>query len=276
MNQANHIAKHHHRTIWLSDIHLGCRDCKAEFLLNFLHDNSADRIFLVGDIVDFWALQRRVYWPNSHNQILNLLLQRAQDGVEVIYLPGNHDEVMKPYVAQLFGNIQIHSEYVHTTVTGKTLLMLHGDKYDSEVCFGKFHAKLGDVLYDFLLWMNRQCHGLRKLFGLPYWSMASYIKTKVKKANEAIRRYRNAAIADAKTQGVDGIVCGHIHHPQMEMVDGTLYCNDGDWIENCTTMVESQSGNLKLLRWQDGQNQTQVISQMNWGERVAQLDEAAA
>lgn len=266
----------HYRTLWLSDIHLGCRDCKAEFLLNFLADNEADRIYLVGDIVDFWALKRRVYWPASHNAVLNLLLKKAQQGTEVVYLPGNHDELMKPYVELLFGSIQIHQEFVHETVTGKRLLMLHGDKYDSVVCFGKFHAMLGDVLYDVSLWLNRQCHGIRKRLGLPYWSMASYIKTKVKKANEAIRRYRDAAIADAKEQGVDGIICGHIHHPQMEMVDGILYCNDGDWIENCTLMVENQSGDLKLLRWQDGANQTQVIGQVNWGQKLRTLDEFAA
>lgn len=266
----------HYRTIWLSDIHLGSRDCKAEFLLNFLRDNHAERIFLVGDIVDFWALQRRVYWPESHNEVLNTLLKMSQSGTKVIYLPGNHDELMKPYVKMLFGTIEIHSEYIHTTVTGKRLLMLHGDKYDSQVCFGKFQAMLGDVLYDFLLWINRQCHGIRKTLGLPYWSMASYIKTKVKKANEAIRRYRDAALEDARKQMVDGIVCGHIHHPQMEMVNGKLYCNDGDWIENCTTMVETNSGNLKLLRWSDATNSTQIISQMNWGERQPILDEYAA
>jgi len=268
--------RNYYRTIWLSDIHLGTKDCKADMLLQFLQDNQAERVFLVGDIVDFWALQRRVYWPSSHNQVMTTILEMAQSGTEVIYLPGNHDEVMKPYVKQLFGSIQIHDEFVHKTYAGKKLLLLHGDKFDQEVCFGKFQAKLGDALYDFLLFLNRQCHGIRKRLGLPYWSMASYIKTKVKKANEAIKRYRDAAVKEAKKQGADGIVCGHIHHPQMEIVEGTLYCNDGDWIENCTTMVETQSGDLRLLRWCDTKKSTLVIGQMNWGTARIQFDEFAA
>ena len=257
--------KHYYPSIWLSDIHLGCIDCKADFLLSFLDTIECDRIFLVGDIVDFWALKRRMHWPESHNKVLNLLLKKAQEGTEVIYLPGNHDSLMKPYEKLLFGSIKIHNEYIYQTIGGKKLLMLHGDKYDSQVCFGKLQAKVGDLLYDFLLWLNRSHHKIRKLFGLPYWSLASYIKTKVKKANEAIARYRMAAIQDAINQGADGIICGHIHHPQLCIEKGILYCNDGDWIENCTTMVETKDGNLRLLKWRDGIHQTEIISQINWG-----------
>lgn len=264
--------KHFYPSIWLSDIHLGCIDCKAEFLLSFLDTIECDRIFLVGDIVDFWALKRRMHWPESHNQVLNLLLKKAQQGTEVIYLPGNHDGLMKPYEKLLFGSIEIHNEYIYQTISGKKLLMLHGDKYDSQVCFGKLQAKIGDLLYDFLLWLNRTHHKMRKLFGLPYWSLASYIKTKVKKANEAIARYRSAAINDAIEQGADGVICGHIHHPQLCIEQGIVYCNDGDWIENCTTMVETKDGNLRLLKWQDGLHQTEIISQINWSNQASAID----
>lgn len=264
--------KHYYPSIWLSDIHLGCIDCKADFLLRFLETVECDRIFLVGDIVDFWALKRRMHWPESHNQVLNLLLTKAQEGTEVIYLPGNHDSLMKPYEKLLFGSIKIYNEYIYETIAGKRLLMLHGDKYDSQVCFGKLQAKIGDLLYDFLLWLNRSHHKVRKLFGLPYWSLASYIKTKVKKANEAIARYRSAAIEDAIAQRADGIICGHIHHPQLCIEQGILYCNDGDWIENCTTMVETKEGNLRLLKWRDGIHQTEIISQINWGKTANQAN----
>jgi len=256
------MKKKHYRAIWLSDIHLGCKDCKADFLLHFLKKNKAPTIYLVGDIIDFWALSRKVHWPKSHNKVLNYLLKMSQKGVEVIYLPGNHDEIMKPYEDLLFASVQVQQEHIHETLNGKRILMLHGDKFDGLVCFGKFHAKLGDVLYDFLLFLNRVNHWTRQRFGLPYWSLATYIKTKVKKANEAIARYKNAAIDEAKRQGTDGIVCGHIHHPQLLIERDVIYCNDGDWIENCTCLVETEEGELQLLKWLDGQNDTQIISQI--------------
>lgn len=270
------MSKHHHRAIWLSDIHLGSKDCKAEFLLHFLEDNHADTIYLVGDVVDFWALKRKMYWPESHNKVLNLFLQRAQQGVNVVYLPGNHDELAKPYANLFFGSIKIHNEYIHETLAGKRILLLHGDKFDHQVCFGKWHARIGDVGYDLLLWLNRTCHSIRKKLGFNYWSLSSYIKAKVKKANEAIVRYRQAAIDEALAQNVDGIICGHIHHPQLVLEQGVLYCNDGDWVENCTTLVETQSGDIRLLKWRDGENRTEILAQINWGEKVQQLDECAA
>lgn len=263
-------------SLWLSDIHLGCKDCKAEFLLHFLQTTEAKRIFLVGDIIDFWALQRKMRWPEAHNQVLNLLLTRAQQGVEVIYLPGNHDELAKPYDRLLFGSVKIKLEHIHTTLSGKKLLMLHGDKFDQQVCFGKFEAKLGDALYDLLLFLNRQFHALRKLFGLPYWSLSSYIKGKVKGANEAINRYKNAALNEAKLQNTDGIICGHIHHPQLIEQNGLIYCNDGDWIENCTCLVETQSGDLQLLKWKDGEENCDVINEITLSKPMTENKRKAA
>lgn len=270
------VPKNHYKSIWLSDIHLGCKDCKADFLLDFLEQVETENLFLVGDIIDFWALQRRVYWPASHNKVLNTLLRLAQSGTRVVYVPGNHDDVMRPYAELLFGGIEIHQEYIHETVTGKKMLLLHGDKFDAQVCFGRLHAKLGDVMYDFLLFLNRTCHSLRKRLGLPYWSLASYIKTRVKKANEAIDRYRDAAVSEARRQRTDGVVCGHIHHPSLSIDDGVLYCNDGDWVENCTLLVETQRGDIQLLRWSDETRSTTLISQVNWGQESAFFDEHAA
>lgn len=265
-----------YRSIWLSDIHLGCKDCKAQYLIDFLETHHAQTIYLVGDIVDFWALSRRLHWPESHNQLLNLILRLPQRGTRVVYIPGNHDDAMRTYTSQLFGGIEIHQEFIHETLVGKKILLVHGDKYDAEVCLGKFQAKLGDVLYDFLLFLNRQCHTMRKLLGLPYWSLASYIKTKVKTANEAIARYQRAAINDAKLQGAEGIVCGHIHHPKLAIDDGILYCNDGDWIESCTSVVETETGEIQLLRWNDLSRTTEVMAQANWGQKPKSLNEQAA
>lgn len=265
-----------YKTIWLSDIHLGCKDCKAEFLLSFLDSIEVETIYLVGDIVDFWALKRRMLWPDAHNQVLNRFLTMAEQGVNIVYLPGNHDELAKPYQHLNFGSIKVKLEHIHTTSTGKKLLILHGDKFDQQVCFGRWQAKLGDVLYDFLLFLNRQTHHIRKRLGMPYWSLSSYIKTKVKKANEAIARYKVAAIKDAKAQGADGIICGHIHHPQLLIEQGVLYCNDGDWIENCTSLVETKDGNLRLLKWRDGLHNTEIVAQINWGERTSSVKVAAA
>lgn len=265
-----------YRTIWLSDIHLGCKDCKADFLLDFLTSHTADTLYLVGDIVDFWALSKRLRWPESHNKVLKKILQLSEQGTRVVYIPGNHDEVLRPYADMLFAGIEIHHEFIHQTISGKKMLLVHGDKYDGQVCLGKWQAKLGDVLYDFLLFLNRQCQVLRRTFGLPYWSLASFIKTKVKSANEAIARYQQAAVKDAKQQDTDAIICGHIHHPKLTIDDGVLYCNDGDWIESCTSLAETQKGEIQLLRWNDQLQTSEVMAQANWGQAAPVYKEQAA
>ncbi|AWB66847.1 UDP-2,3-diacylglucosamine hydrolase [Saccharobesus litoralis] len=235
--------------VWLSDIHLGCKDCKAEFLLDFLDKVEADVIYLAGDIVDFWALEKRFHWPDSHNQLAYKLIDIARSGTKVIYVPGNHDEKVRKYVGMTFSDVEIHREYIHETAEGKRLVISHGDDFDGEVCLGKFHEFVGDVMYDFLLYLNRWCYRIRSKFGFGYWSLAGYIKSHVKGANEAIERFKHAAVKYAKDKGVDGIVCGHIHQPDLEEIDGTLYCNDGDWLENCTVLVENHDGSLELLYW---------------------------
>ena len=241
--------KVHHRAVWLSDIHLGCKDCKAELLLDFLAHNTMDTLYLVGDIVDFWSLRKRFLWPESHNRLLHALYSLSMTETNVIYLPGNHDEIIKPYANMLFGHVEIKQRLVHETAAGKRLLVLHGDDFDAEVCLGKFHAWLGDKLYDFLLFLNRTFDGYRKLRGFHYWSLAAHIKKHVKKANEAIARYRCATLKEVKRLSLDGVVCGHIHHPEIIEQDGLLYCNDGDWIESCSALTENSQGELNLMFW---------------------------
>ena len=255
-------AKTHYHSFWLSDIHLGCKDCKAEFLLKLFEHNSFDNLFLVGDIIDIWALKRRPFWPESHHHVLQKIIEIAQTDTSVVFIPGNHDELLKSYHYFSFANIDIQPFFFHHTINGKKLLMVHGDQFDSEVCISRYYAKLGDHLYDFILFLNRSLHTLRKKFGHSYWSLASYIKNKVPKAQQAIERYHQAAIRYAKSQHVDAIFCGHIHQPALLSQQNIIYGNLGDWIENCTLIVETQTGDLQLLQWDDKLNRTQVLSQI--------------
>lgn len=248
----------HYRTVWLSDIHLGYKDCKAAYLLDFLRHSQIDTLYLVGDIVDMWAMSRQFIWPPSHNQLFHRLLSLPQEGTRVIYLPGNHDQPAQKYDGMVFGDIEIHRQYIHTTANGKKLLLLHGDQFDQEVCFGPLHAWVGDKAYDLLLFANRWYNHIRTMLGYPYWSLAGYIKSRVKGANQAIDRYRDIGCRQAREWGLDGIVCGHIHHPQIIEQDGVLYCNSGDWIENCSALTEDTNGHLSLVRWTQIQSQSQL------------------
>lgn len=250
----------HFRTVWLSDIHLGCKDCKAELLLNFLEHNTMDTLYLVGDIVDFWALKQQFRWPEKHNKVLQTLYEKAKCGTRVIYIPGNHDEIIKPYADTVIGQIEIKQQHIHKTADNKRLLIVHGDDYDGEVCLGKFHAWLGDILYDFILFLNRHVNSYRRKRGFHYWSLASYIKSKVKKANEAIARYRQSLLSEVKRQKLDGVVCGHIHHPEIVEQNGLLYCNDGDWVENCSALTENNNGQLTLVYWTKLKTKLSVVS----------------
>lgn len=238
-----------YRTVWLSDIHLGSKDCKAEYLLNFLEHSKIETLFLVGDIVDIWALSKQFRWPPIHNKLFHKILSLTDSGTKVIYLPGNHDEPAQKYDGMYFGDIEIHREYIYTTANGKKLLILHGDQFDDDVCFGRFHAWIGDKGYSLLLLVNHWYNFLRSKRGRPYRSLAGYIKSRVRGANKAIFRYRDAAIAQAKTRGLDGIVCGHIHHPEITTIDSITYHNDGDWVENCSALTEDESGKIALTYW---------------------------
>lgn len=239
----------HYRTVWLSDIHLGNKDCKAEYLLDFLNHSKIDTLYLVGDIVDMWALSRQFRWPEAHNQVMHKLMALSQSDTKVIYLPGNHDEPLQKYDGMAFGEVDIKREYVHTNADGKRYLILHGDQFDQQVCFGALQAWIGDKGYDLLLFLNRWYNRFRAWSGRPYWSLAGYIKERIHGANLAIDRYRNACVNRAREMGLDGVVCGHIHHPEISQVDGITYYNDGDWVENCSALTEDHNGNMQLVYW---------------------------
>ena len=239
----------HYRTVWLSDIHLGNKDCKADYLLDFLDSTQIDTLYLVGDIIDMWAMSKQFRWPESHNKVLHKIMSMSNEGCKVIYLPGNHDEPLQKYDGMDFGEIEVKRQFVHITADGRKLLLLHGDQFDEEVCFGPMHAWIGDKGYDLLLFLNRWYNKFRAWQGRPYWSLASYIKRHIKGANKAIARYRSACCNRARDLNLDGVVCGHIHHPEIIRINGIEYFNDGDWIENCSALTEDHDGNMSLVYW---------------------------
>lgn len=241
------------RTIWISDVHLGFRGCQAEFLLDFLQATDCRRLYLVGDIIDVWAMKKGVYWPQSHNNVVRAILDKARNGTEVIYVPGNHDEIWRSHIGSDFGNLAVRDEVVHTTVGGRRFLILHGDKFDHVVQNEPWLALLGARLYDLLLSVNHRLNWVRKRLGLGYWSLAAYLKHRVKNAVSYIGNFEAAVAAEAKARDVDGMICGHIHHAEIRDIAGVTYCNCGDWVESCTALVEHHDGSMELLRWTEEQ-----------------------
>jgi len=240
-----------YRTIWISDVHLGTRGCQSEFLLDFLKHNESQTLYLVGDIVDGWRMKRSWYWNQSHNDVVQKVLRKARKGTEVIYIPGNHDECLRDYATSEMelGGIRLQDEAIHITASGKRLLVVHGDAFDGVVKYAKWLAYLGDWAYSAMLHLNLAFNHLRRHLGYGYWSLSAYMKSKVKNAVEFVGNYEQALVEEARRRGVDGIVCGHIRTPEMRMIDGILYCNDGDWVESCSALVEHFDGRLEIVMW---------------------------
>ena len=238
-----------HRTIFISDVHLGTRGCKAEALADFLARHSCETLFLVGDIVDGWRLKRRWHWPEAHNRVLHEILRKVDEGTRVIYIPGNHDEALRDYCGRSIAGVEIAHEAVHEIAGGKRLLVLHGDRFDGVIACAKWLAHLGEWAYTLALELNEFCSAIRRALGLPYWSLSAFLKRKVKNAVEYVCRFEDAVAREAVSRGFDGVVCGHIHHAAIEQLGGVLYCNDGDWVESCTALVEDARGALEILRW---------------------------
>jgi UDP-2,3-diacylglucosamine pyrophosphatase LpxH len=237
------------RTAFISDVHLGTRECRAELLLDFLHRVHVETLVLVGDIVDLRSMSRSFFWPQSHLNVLRAILSKARHGTRVIYIPGNHDEAFRELVGSVFGHLEIHREYVHRTADGRELLVLHGDEFDGVVKCSRWLAGLGLWTYDLLLWLNRYVNLVRRAFGFQYWSLAAYVKARISNAMQYIGKFESAAAFAARRREMDGVVCGHIHRSKVALIDGVLYCNDGDWVENCSTLVENINGHLTLWHW---------------------------
>lgn len=238
-----------YRSIWISDVHLGTRGCKAGYLLDFMRQTESEYLYLVGDIIDGWRLKRSWYWNQDQNDVIQKILRKARKGTQVVYVPGNHDEALRDYTAMQFGGVSVEREALHETADGRKLLILHGDDFDGVVTYARWLAFLGDRAYTFALSANHWFNLLRRGLGLQYWSLSAYLKHKVKNAVEFVSRFETAVATEARRRGVDGVVCGHIHHAEMRVIDGVLYCNDGDWVESCTALVEHMNGKLEIIRF---------------------------
>ncbi len=238
-----------YKSIFISDIHLGTKGCKADYLLDFLKQNESDNLYLVGDIIDGWRLKKNWYWPQAHNDVVQKILRKARKGTNVVFIPGNHDAFIRPYVEHDFGDIQVHDEIIHETADGRRFLVIHGDEFDIVVKYAKWLAVIGDSAYEFALKLNTYLNWVRYKFGYSYWSLSAYLKYKVKNAVQFIADFETALADVAKKRGVDGVVCGHIHHPEIRDIDGITYCNDGDWVESCSALVEHLDGKLEIIYW---------------------------
>lgn len=238
------------RTIFLSDIHLGTRGCQAELVADFIRAHDAETYYLVGDIFDGWQLKRGWHWPESHNNVVREILRKSRKGARVIYIPGNHDEVMRNFFGIHFGGIEVMDRDTFTSANGKRFLITHGDEFDAIVTNAGWLAHLGDRAYALLIWLNPKVNAIRRLWSRRYWSLSKWAKHQVKQAVNFIGKYEEVLSETARQQGFDGVICGHIHHACIREIDEITYINTGDWVESCTAVIEDHAGNMRLVDWE--------------------------
>jgi UDP-2,3-diacylglucosamine pyrophosphatase LpxH len=249
------------RAIFISDIHLGTRRAQTEALLDFLRVTESDHLYLVGDLIDNWSLQKVWHWDQLHNDVIQKLLRKARKGTKLFYIPGNHDENFRDFVNLRFGRVVVLEDVIHIDARGNRYLVLHGDKFDGVVRFAPWLARLGDTAYEVSMSLNVAVNRVRRLFRLPYWSLSAFLKNRVKKAVEYVSRYEEAVVREARSRGCYGVICGHIHTPDDRMIDGIHYLNDGDWVESCTALVEHHDGHFEIIDWK--RYMTQVPELLN-------------
>ena len=245
----NDDTKTRYRSVFISDLHLGTRGCRSDFLIDFLKRTECDPLYLVGDVVDGWRLRKSWYWHDEFDQVVRLILDKAEQGTRVTYIPGNHDEMFRQWLGLEVAGVKLVREAVHEAADGRRYLVIHGDEFDGVIRYAKFLALLGDWAYDWALAVNRIFNAARRKLGYPYWSLSQWLKRQVKEAVKAIDRFESALAHEARRRGMDGVVCGHIHHAEMREVGGVMYMNDGDWVESCTALVEDFDGEFRLVDW---------------------------
>jgi len=241
-----------YRTIFISDVHLGTRDCKADQLNNFLKNNTCETLYLVGDIIDAWKIQQNKWrWKQSHSNVIRRILGHAKRGTRVVYVAGNHDEFLRPLIPYGigFGMVEIVNQTEHIGVDGKHYLVTHGDLFDGITRLAPWLAFLGDKLYDLVLDWNSKLNAVRHKLRLGYWSLSKYLKNRVKKAADFIFQFEKNLATYCKKRGFDGVICGHIHHAEIKEIDGIVYMNDGDWVESMTALVEHHDGRWEIVTW---------------------------
>jgi UDP-2,3-diacylglucosamine pyrophosphatase LpxH len=240
------------RTIFISDVHLGTKDCQAEALNNFLKHHSCDTLYLVGDIIDGWKVQQnRLRWKQSHTNVVRRILGHSKRGTRVVYVAGNHDEFLRALIPDgiSFGLVEIVNQTEHIGVDGRHYLVTHGDLFDGITRLAPWLSFLGDKAYDFILAVNTKFNWIRHRLGFGYFSLSLYLKHRVKKAVDFIFQFEKNLAAYCKKRGFDGVICGHIHHAEIREIDGITYMNDGDWVESCTALVEHHSGAWEIVKW---------------------------
>ncbi|MBP7702100.1 MAG: UDP-2,3-diacylglucosamine diphosphatase [Phenylobacterium sp.] len=243
------LAIRNYRAVFISDVHLGTKGCQAELLLDFIRHIECESLYLVGDIVDGWKLRSGWHWPQAHNDVVQKILRLARKGVNVIYVPGNHDDRVREFVGVHFGGVVVVRDAIHETADGRRFLVLHGDEFDGVVQHARWLAFVGDYAYRALIAANTLFNRIRRRMGFGYWSLSAFLKTKVKNALQFVENFEAAVADEARRRGVDGVICGHIHKAEMRDIDGIAYINDGDWVESCSALVEHHDGTLEILHW---------------------------
>lgn len=244
--------KNRYRSIFISDIHLGTKDCKADLLCNFLKHNSANTIYLIGDIIDGWKIQSNNWkWKRSHTNVIRHILNHSKKGTKIVYVIGNHDEFLRPLLPYriTLGKIEICNKFIHFGVDDKRYLVIHGDLFDGISTLAPWVGYLGDKAYDLLLYLNTQYNWIRHKCGFGYWSFSKFLKHKVKGAVDFIFQFEKSLVDYCKRKKYDGVIAGHIHHAEIKDIDGVIYMNDGDWVESCTALVEHFDGTFEIIHW---------------------------
>jgi|TARA_X000001316_G_C910361_1_gene25856 UDP-2,3-diacylglucosamine pyrophosphatase LpxH len=239
----------HYKSIFISDIHLGTRGCQADSLCSFLKENTADNLFLVGDILDGWRLKKRWYFPQSHANVIRRILTSAKRGTNVYYILGNHDEGFRKYLNFNIdiGRIQVSNRLDYIGVNGKKYLVVHGDMFDQIMITKKWLMHIGDTLYQILIWTNTKFNKIRGLLGMQYWSLSKWLKHHTKQALNYVYKFEENVAQYCRRKGYDGIICGHIHTAGIRDIDGIEYMNDGDWVESCSALVEHNDGKWEII-----------------------------
>jgi UDP-2,3-diacylglucosamine pyrophosphatase LpxH len=242
-----------YRSIFISDVHLGSRGCRAGLLCDFLKHNTCDTLYLVGDIIDGWRLRKNWYWPQTHSDVIRRVLTAAKRGTRVKYIAGNHDEVLRTWLnfIPVLGNLTVSNREEHVGVDGRKYLVVHGDMFDSlmHATSGRWLMHIGDHLYDFIITLNNWWSLARLRLGLPYWSMSKWIKQHTKQAVSYVLNFEQLLANYCHSKGYHGIICGHIHTAEIKMINTTWYGNSGDWVESCTALVEHHSGEWEIITW---------------------------
>jgi len=248
------------KTCWVSDFHLGSRGCQIHNLNNFLQNLNCEKLYLVGDIIDIWRIQRKGFLPSSlsqyHLNTIEIILEKAKNGTEIIYIPGNHDEFVSQFLEKfkpitIIGNITITDQDIHESISGEKILVMHGHEFDVITKYHRWLAILGDIGYDFLIWLNGHFNSVRKLLGMKYWSLSKFLKIKVKDAVNFVSSFEDSVVKYAEKNKVSSILCGHIHFPVIKKIGSITYYNDGCWVENCSAILEYDDGSIELKYFND-------------------------